>query len=334
MRINRYIAGVLGLAFNGFATFSPVHAQVTVAIPASKDNTLFESTTGGVSNGAGDYLFAGNTNSGASRRTLLAFDLASHIPAGAVIESAMLTLNMSKTISGAQRVAVHRVLADWGEGTSDATGEEGSGTNATPSDATWLHTFFDSQFWMNPGGDFSSTASAAIDIDANGSYTWGSTPEMVNNVQGWLGAPESNFGWVLVGNETVNGSSKRFDSRQNPETTNQPLLKVVYSVSTGVTDASEAVPSQFALAQNYPNPFNPTTTIRYALPRTTEVKLVIYDISGKPVRTLVDGVEAAGIKSLTWDGTEAGGAPAATGVYFYRLTAGPFTAVRKLTLLR
>ena len=87
-------------------------------------------------------------------------------------------------------------------------------------------------------------------------------------------------------------------------------------------------PIAFALAQNYPNPFNPSTVIQYALPQTTSVTLKVYDLLGKEVATLVDGIQDAGSYTRSFDASEL---PA--GVYLYRLQAGPFTATQLMTLL-
>jgi hypothetical protein len=102
-----------------------------------------------------------------------------------------------------------------------------------------------------------------------------------------------------------------------------------------VTDADPpAMPRSFALHQNVPNPFNPTTRIRFDLPEAADVRLVIYDVSGRKIRELASGTMAAGAREVTWDGRDAGGRAAASGIYFYRLDAGRFTQTRKMILLR
>jgi len=95
------------------------------------------------------------------------------------------------------------------------------------------------------------------------------------------------------------------------------------------TIESEALPKQFALYQNYPNPFNPQTRIDYSLPEAAHVKLVIYDVVGREVAKIVDEVQEAGYKSVTFD---ASALP--SGVYYYRLQAGTFTDVKKMLLLK
>jgi DNA-binding beta-propeller fold protein YncE len=90
----------------------------------------------------------------------------------------------------------------------------------------------------------------------------------------------------------------------------------------------------FGLEQNTPNPFNPTTTIRFSIARDSPVRLVVYDVGGRRVRTLIDGNRRADIYKEVWDGTNDAGQQVATGVYFYRLTAGKFVQTKKMLLLK
>jgi hypothetical protein len=142
------------------------------------------------------------------------------------------------TISGNQNVSLHRVLTAWTEGSSNATGQEGGGIFTDPGDTTWLHTESPGSFWTTPGGDFHPTASAVRAVGADHqSYGWESTA-MAADVQGWLDAPASNFGWLLVGNEIVAGSAKRFNSRENAAFA--PVLQVDYylpSIMAGSVNA-------------------------------------------------------------------------------------------------
>ena len=93
--------------------------------------------------------------------------------------------------------------------------------------------------------------------------------------------------------------------------------------------ADKSVPAIFAVAQNYPNPFNPTTTISFALPEASHVKLVIYDLQGRMIAELVKGTRDAGVHEVTWDAGDL-----ASGLYFYRITAGDFNAVKKMMLVK
>jgi len=113
-----------------------------------------------------------------------------------------------------------------------------------------------------------------------------------------------------------------------------PVLATDVSPLTSVDEQSSELPEQFALLQNYPNPFNPTTVIRYALPRHARVKLVIYNLLGKKVRTLVDANETPGFKQITWNGANDASARVASGIYIYRLETADFRATRKLALMK
>jgi M6 family metalloprotease-like protein len=93
-------------------------------------------------------------------------------------------------------------------------------------------------------------------------------------------------------------------------------------------------PTTPALAQNYPNPFNPTTVIRFHLDERQKVRLVIYDLAGHRVRTLVEGELPAGEQAISWDGRDQQGRSTASGVYFYELVTGNKIERRKMTLLR
>jgi flagellar hook assembly protein FlgD len=95
-----------------------------------------------------------------------------------------------------------------------------------------------------------------------------------------------------------------------------------------------AIPSEFALKQNYPNPFNPTTTIKYQLPQDSKVTLTIYNTLGQVVRTLVNEDAKAGYYQMQWDGRNDAGTSVSTGMYIYRISAGNFTAVKKMTLMK
>jgi hypothetical protein len=92
---------------------------------------------------------------------------------------------------------------------------------------------------------------------------------------------------------------------------------------------AEELPNEFQLYQNYPNPFNPVTTINYALPETRHVRLVILNMLGQVVQTLVDKIQDAGYKSVTLDACDL-----SSGMYFYRIIAGDFIQTKKMMLIR
>jgi hypothetical protein len=111
------------------------------------------------------------------------------------------------------------------------------------------------------------------------------------------------------------------------------VLTQAFTLTGGVT-AAGATPFRNTLLPAYPNPFNPETTIRYELAARTHVSLRVYDVSGAVVRTLVNDVKAAGSYSMTWNGKDDHGSSVSSGVYFYRITAGSFQDVRKMTLVK
>jgi hypothetical protein len=112
------------------------------------------------------------------------------------------------------------------------------------------------------------------------------------------------------------------------------ILKDVLTIPTRVEEILS--PTGFVLNQNYPNPFNPTTTIKYSIPAQTvrnenfrSIQLIIYDVMGRKVATLVNEEKPAGNYEVTWNA-----ANLPSGVYFYQLKAGSYTATKKLLLLK
>jgi hypothetical protein len=95
-----------------------------------------------------------------------------------------------------------------------------------------------------------------------------------------------------------------------------------------------ALPSGFELGQNYPNPFNPTTTITFSMPKPGRCTIDITNVLGQRVKTLLNSEFPAGNHSVTWDGTDATGSKVASGIYFYRLHAGDFSATKKMLLMK
>jgi hypothetical protein len=201
----------------------------TAQLTPSKDNTLYESATGAISNAMGPTMFAGRTAQASNfrRRALVHFDVAAAVPPGSTITGVTLTLSMSQAGSATEfPVELHRALADWGEGTSNAGASGGAGGAATVTDATWKHRFFNTVNWAALGGDFAPAASASQAVGLEGVYSW-SGGTIVADVQSWLDAPGGNFGWLLLGNETSLQSVKRFDTREAAVGA-RPLLMIEY----------------------------------------------------------------------------------------------------------
>ena len=161
----------------------------SVTLTPVADNTIFENATSN-SNGAGVFLFSGETVKGfGARRALLKFDVAGSIPAGTHIDSVTLKVHVAKDLGITSDFEVHPLQASWGEGISNAgTLKPGNGTFAATNDATWSDRFFAAappKPWASPGGDFSSTASATTSLGGVGFYQF-SDPKLTADVQAWV----------------------------------------------------------------------------------------------------------------------------------------------------
>ncbi len=106
-------------------------------------------------------------------------------------------------------------------------------------------------------------------------------------------------------------------------------------VTDKITSAEKVeIPKNFSLKQNYPNPFNPSTIIEFALPREEFVKIKIYDMLGREVKTLTNSMFEAGVHKLLWDGTDNAGNKVSSGAYIYKIVAGKYMAVKKMLLMK
>jgi hypothetical protein len=200
----------------------------------------------------GDHFAAGTQGSvNALRRGLVHFDL-SGLPSPIQVDRVALELTFqgpTNMESQSRVVSLHRLLADWGEGTSNAgpggTAGSGNGAPATTGDATWRYGFFNTQAWAsyNPavsnsgGGDFTGdpSASATVGIDPGVLVVWetvrGGTPTgLVADVEAWLTNPASNFGWLLKGDESVNRTARRFYSKDDANAAFRPRLVIDYTL--------------------------------------------------------------------------------------------------------
>ena len=120
-----------------------------------------------------------------------------------------------------------------------------------------------------------------------------------------------------------------FDGKKNIELINSDNNSIEGVTGKLTNESITHIPAEFALGQNYPNPFNPSTTINYELPASNFVTLKIYDLTGKEVMTLVNEKLDAGRYTATFNGSNL-----ASGMYFYKISAGQFTFVRKMVLIK
>ena len=211
-------------------------AASSVLLTPARDTTLYQPASGSTtnSNGAGEHFFAGKTDDGYIRRGVIAFDITSFIPPGSTVTGVTLTLNMSRTRDRSEDVTLHRLLATWGEGTSNAAQEEGRGAQATPGDATWYHRFYPTSFWATAGGDFRSAPSATTTVnDREGLFSWSSTG-LVADVQLWLNNPGTNFGWLILGGEGTIKTARRYDTHEVATASLRPVLQVNFISAVAV----------------------------------------------------------------------------------------------------
>ncbi len=106
------------------------------------------------------------------------------------------------------------------------------------------------------------------------------------------------------------------------------------STPTAVSDLNRLIPATFNVFQNYPNPFNPTTTISYNLPKETSVKIIIYDMLGREIKTLINTDQKSGVHEVVWNGDNNFGKQVSSGTYIYRVIAGSQNQVKKMILLK
>lgn len=112
------------------------------------------------------------------------------------------------------------------------------------------------------------------------------------------------------------------------------MVSATTNILLDADDLDQPLPREFSLQQNFPNPFNPATVINFTVPSASNVEISVFNVLGEKVRILADKMYAAGEHAVVWDGTDAGGAQVSSGVYFYRMVTGKFTATRKMALVR
>ncbi|RMD91867.1 MAG: T9SS C-terminal target domain-containing protein [Calditrichaeota bacterium] len=124
-------------------------------------------------------------------------------------------------------------------------------------------------------------------------------------------------------------------SHNAPSSPDSVFVQGIGSPTVGIAqDYTGNVPTAFRLYQNYPNPFNPTTTLRFDVPKGSQVSIRVYDVLGREVKTLVNRKYQPGSHAVAWDGRDRNGLPLPSGEYLVRLQAGEFVAVKKVLLLK
>jgi hypothetical protein len=203
---------------------------LSVALVASADATLVEHPDGSLANGSGPVVFAGRNNMATDgvRRALIRFDLGSLGPGKEPLvaaSAAVVLVNTTESNVEPREYRLHRVLADWSEGPSLGTG--GGGAPSAAGDATWIHASYPDAFWMHSGGQFEGVPSARLVVAGPGTYRF-EGEGLLRDLELWSRSPETNFGWILIGDETTRQNSRAFGSRENPDLALRPTLELTY----------------------------------------------------------------------------------------------------------
>ena len=212
------------------ALVSDAAADVLVVEPAA-DATLYQPFSGDpeTADSQGPHLFVGRIAQGTRRRALLRFDLTA-LPADATIDSAQLELTVTRTVSGALSVGVHRVQTSRQEGSANAGTPGGQGTTPGANDPTWTLSAFPATPWTTAGGDFVATASGAVTLDAVGDYVFAASAGMLADLTDWQANPAGNLGWILLGDEAQSPpNAKRLESVEAINAATHPRLRINYT---------------------------------------------------------------------------------------------------------
>jgi hypothetical protein len=194
------------------------------------------------------------------------------------------------------------------------------------------------RWYSNNQGGAPNADNWVVDISNDGGSTWTSVENTnpPNNLQNvWVN--------VLVDVVALFGTPNQVQLRFKAsdlatgsivEAAVDDLVILTRNGTAALEEPAGSAPVRFAVGPNQPNPFNPQTTITYSLPSRGEVTVTVFDVSGRLVRTLFQGVESAGVKSITWNGVDDAGQAVASGVYYYRVESLGQSATRKMVLMK
>ncbi|MGB2869720.1 MAG: phospholipase D-like domain-containing protein [Bacteroidota bacterium] len=190
------------------------------------------------------------------------------------------------------------------------------------------------------GNEFANLSTAGVDIRLKAPSTGG----LLHHKYAVIDAESPNDGNVVVTGSHNWSNSAETSNNENTLIIHSKRIANLYlqefkqryidaggsdNITVGVADANSMIPDRYSLSQNYPNPFNPTTVISFQLPVVTNASLKVFDILGREVATLVDGIMTAGVYHVAWDASRQ-----PSGVYFVRLSAAGFSAIKKAILLK
>jgi hypothetical protein len=186
------------------------------------------------------------------------------------------------------------------------------------------------------------TSFSAQTIEGRVELTWKTATEVNNSgFEVQRSADGKNFAKIAFvgghGSTTKPNAYSYSDKVQNAGNYYYRLKQIDYDGSfkySNVIQISAMIPKSYNLSQNYPNPFNPTTIISYNLPKTGNVVLKVYDILGNEVATLINREQPAGTYKITFNALNADHKNLSSGIYFYKLQSGNYSAIKKMLLLK
>jgi hypothetical protein len=200
--------------------------------------------------------------------------------------------------------------------------------------------------------------------DWNNDSTWTPMVELTERTSGWflnvyenddeliiiagnsIETISSGSGPIFIVNNLINSNTpiseveidftivELTDMYGNPYLNYESIPGVFNIVETLGNSETDIFQGEFQLAQNYPNPFNPVTTLHYDLSENSDVKITIYDMLGRKVKTLINKTQDAGSKSVIWNATNDYGKPVSAGIYLYQIQAGGHLQTKKMVLLK
>ena len=182
-------------------------------------------------------------------------------------------------------------------------------------------TVFDSDFVLyNTVTDAMPFLSRSLQVSEDGNDVYvGAIYAGVNGIRHYHSDNGADGPYVLA--DTI-GTQYHFETTTTVDTT---VLGI---------EGPDGLPQRYLLSQNFPNPFNPETWIHFALPKTEPASVVIYDLLGHKVRTLVNDMQVAGNHTVVWDGSDDNGARLSSGIYIYRLQTRSVTLSKKMVLMK
>jgi hypothetical protein len=200
-------------------------------------------------------------------------------------------------------------------------------------------------YWNDPMWD------VQVEVKNNGPGVAKNICVTMNSDIAWLVIPDPNcfYGDIADGASSMGGCDiYTFDLTDHPGGSFNVWFDVSYyddcgnryevrldpEFDPGRQSEGDTPITTYGLVQNYPNPFNPSTTINYQIPRAGHVDLSIYDVSGRLIKTLVNGDRSEGLHTVTWDGKDNMGVSVASGIYFYKMKSGQFVETKRMVLLR